>query len=359
MKAVLGNPAAAQQAAAYLQNGGRPGGMVYHGLDSARFGHGMDAAGVAAGMAFIVGELEKHDPKLIEPLTSITWARDIVAKTGGGWLEFVSNYFADYAGVGNAEEGIIGGQTNNIPVMQADISKDIWRVFSWANILKVPFVDQAKLQGIGRNLESILDKGIRLNFQKTLDKVVYTGMSALKAYGLMNNPNITVMSASTKAYGGTLWKYATPEEIRDDINLVLYTAWAASEFSMEGMPNHILIPPLLYGYLLRTNTLAGEKSILKYVLENNLAKEQGVDLEIYPSRWCIQAGTGSTTLAPIDRLIAYVNDEDMVNFDLTVPLSRVMTQPDVTHMSYMTAFAGQFSEVKFLRFQPAKYMDGI
>ena len=38
----------------------------------------MDAAGIATGMAFLEGELEKRDPKVREPLTSVTWPRDIV-----------------------------------------------------------------------------------------------------------------------------------------------------------------------------------------------------------------------------------------------------------------------------------------
>ena len=47
-------------------------------------GSAWDAA-ASSGMAYITGELEKVDPKLREPLTSVTWQRDIVAKTGGGW----------------------------------------------------------------------------------------------------------------------------------------------------------------------------------------------------------------------------------------------------------------------------------
>ncbi|MNW11093.1 hypothetical protein D3C71_2084560 [compost metagenome] len=58
-------------------------------------------------------------------------------------------------------------------------------------------------------------------------------------------------------------------------------------------------------------------------------------------------------------MLAYVNDEDRVNFDLPVPLSRVMTQPNVTEMAYLTAYAAQLGQVKFLYLQCARYMDGI
>jgi hypothetical protein len=61
------------------------------------YGPGMDAAGAATGMAFLVGELEKQDTRLLEPLNSITAPRDITMKPGGGWVSYVSNVFVDYA----------------------------------------------------------------------------------------------------------------------------------------------------------------------------------------------------------------------------------------------------------------------
>lgn len=316
-------------------------------------------AAIGSGMAFLTGELEKRDPRLLEPLTSVTWMRDIVAKTGGGWIDFSSNYFVDYASTGGNENGIIGGETDNIPIMQANINKDLFKVFTFSNILKVPFVDQAKLQGIGRSLDDILDKGIRLNYNKSIDNVVYVGLPNNNVFGLVNNPAITATSAATGASTHTQWNFAgapkTPDEILYDINKVITDTWTASEYDLTGMANHILIPPAQYTYLVNTKVSnAGNISILQYLLENNIAKNQGRDLSIEPSRWCIGAGTGGT-----DRMVAYVNDEDRVNFDLPVPLSRVMTQPDVTQLAYLTAYAAQLGQVKFLYTQCAKYVDGI
>ncbi|WP_197058186.1 MULTISPECIES: DUF2184 domain-containing protein [Brevibacillus] len=315
----------------------------------------MNDAAISSGMAFLVGELEKRDPRLLEPLNSVTWMRDIVAKTGGGWVEFTSNQFINYATTGGNENGIIGGETNDIPVMQADATKDVYKVFTFANILKVPFVDQQKLQGIGRSLDDILDKGIRLNYNKSIDNIVYTGVPRAGVYGLVNHPDITARSVSVGAAGQTKWSSKTPDEILADVNTIITETWAASEYDLTGMANHILIPPQQYAYLVGTKVSeAGNISILQFLLDNNIGKNQGVDLVIAPSRWCAGAGTGGT-----DRMVAYVNDEDRVNFDLTVPLSRVMTQPQVTEMAYLTAYAAQIGQVKFLYTQCARYGDGI
>ena len=316
----------------------------------------MDSAALGTGMAFLVGELEKRDPKLLEPLTSTTWQRDIVASTGGGWVEFSSNYFIDYATTGANHRGIIGGQTTAIPTLQANITKDNWKVFTWSNIVKVPFVDQQKLQGIGRSLDQIYDKGLRLNYNKMLDENVYTGFSDFGTEGLVNNSNVTASMAALNA-GNTSrkWKDKTPDEILNDVNTAITNAWANAGYDVDGIPNHIGLPPSLYSYIVGTKvSQAADKSILNYLLDNNIAKANGVDLVIVPMRQLIGAGTGSS-----DRMIAYVNAEDKVTFDITVPLSRVLTQPSVADMAYMTAYAGQVGQVKILYTQCIEYVDGI
>lgn len=315
----------------------------------------MDSASISSGMAFLEGELEKRDPRLLEPLQSVTWQRDIVAKTGGGWVDFTSNMFVDYATTGSNENGIIGGETNDIPVMQANTSKDVFKVFNFANILKVPFVDQQKLQKAGRSLDDLLDKGIRFNYNKSVDNIVYNGLPSLSIYGLVNNPNLTASSAPNGASGSATWALKTPDEILADINALIVATWTASEFDLSGMANHILIPPNQYANIVSTKvSTAGNTSILQFLLDNNIGRNQGVNVEIHPSRWCTGAGASSK-----DRMVAYVNDEDRVNFDLTVPLSRVMTQPQVTEMAYLTAYAAQIGQMKFLYTQCARYMDGI
>lgn len=325
-------------------------------LDAGGFSGMMTQDSINSGMAFLNAELEKRDPRLLEPLQSVTWPRDVVAKTGGGWTEYTSQYFVDYATAGGITAGIVGGETNNIPIMQANINKDVWQVVTFANILKVPFVDQQKLQGIGRSLDDLLDKGIRLNYNKVMDYLVYKGIPQLGMTGLVNNPNVTATLAPDGASGFSQWSKKTPDEILADVNSVLASTWTASEYDLTGMANHIGIPAAQFGYINTTPvSQAGSISILKYLLENNLAVSQGRELEIVPMGfWLPGAGSGGT-----DRMIAYVNDEDRVNFDLTVPLARVMTQPDVREMAYLTAYAAQMSQLKVLYSQSMVYMDGI
>lgn len=315
----------------------------------------VDAAGIATGMAFLEGELEKRDMKVREPLTSVTWARDIVAESGGGWVDYTSTLNVEYATTGSNEQGVVGGATDVINLVQANVNKDVYKVLTWAQGMKIPFVDSQKYQTIGRSIDSILDRGIRINYNKTIDQLVYRGFSSVGFTGLLNDVNITASVAPDGESGHSEWNTKTVDEILWDVNKLLTEAWAASEYDESAIPNHLLLPPNKYAYIMSSRIgTSGDESILSYLEKNNLAKNQGKDLVIVPCRWCSGAGVESS-----DRMMAYVNDKDKVYFDLPVPLQRAMTQPVALQFSYITIYAAQMGQVKFLYNQPARYMDGI
>jgi hypothetical protein len=315
---------------------------------------GMDAAAISGGLAFLEAELEKRDPKVREPLTSVTWMRDIVVKSGGGWVDFTSFFSANYAISGPNQYGLTGGQTTTIPIVQTDIEKDIYPVYAWQNILKVNFIDMQKLQGAGRSLDDLLDKGIKLNWNKSLDLVTYQGWGGLP--GLVNNTAVTAGSVAKGAGGFTGWSIKTPTEILLDVNTAMATTWTASNYDVTGMACHFLIPPNQYALLCQINSAAGDVSVLTYLLENNIGKTQGIDLKIFPSRWCSAAGSGGT-----DRMVCYVSDIDRVRLNVTVPIQRVMTTPNISEGggAYLTLYAGQIGVPEFLYLQPFLYQDGI
>lgn len=318
-------------------------------------GRALDAAGIATGMAFLEGELEKRDPKIREPLTSVTWPRDIVAETGGGWVDFTSTMNVDYATSGANDGSLVGGATDVITTVQANVNKDIFRVFTWAQAMKIPFVDSQKFQTIGRSIDSILDKGIRLNYNKSIDQLVYQGFKNVGITGLVNDDNVVSSLAPNGASGDTLWSSKTVDEILWDINKALVEAWAASEYDESAIANHILLPPAKYAYIQSTRIgTSGDESILSYILKNNLAANQGKSLTIVPCRWCTGAGTDGK-----DRMVVYVNDKDFLYFDLPVPLTRAMTQPVALQFAYVTIYAAQMGQIKWMYYQPARYVDGI
>lgn len=322
----------------------------------------LDDAGIASGMAFLTGELEKRNPELNEPLVAVTWQRDMVAETGGGWVDFTSNFFVNYATSGANQHGIIGGATNVIPIIQANVSKDVYRTFDFGNIIKVPFFDQQRANQIGRSLDELFNNGLQLNWNKTLDQNVYFGFPEYGSTGLVNDPNVTTaLAALNGAATSRAWADKSPEEILADVDDGIEAVWAASEYDVDGIPNQILLPPAKYADInRRLISTAGSQSVLNYLLDNNIAKTQGVNFNIVPCRQCIGAGLSAPSGGiAVDRMVLYRNEMKRVSFDIPVPLMRALTQPSVNDMAYLTAYVAKIGQVKFKYFQTIRYVDGI
>lgn len=317
----------------------------------------MDAEGIASGQVFLTSELEKRDPMIRKPLNSVTYPRDIVIHTGGGWAEYVSAMSVGYGITGGAGEGPVhAGGANGVPVVQANLDKGLYKAHAWAAALRVMWVDMQRANYIGRSLDQLLGDGIRMAYDKHMDQNVYVGFESYGTHGLVNHPDATETTVADSGTGpSTKWKNKTKEQILADINSALTAAWEAAEYDESAMPNHILLPYEQYNYLLTTmvTDMAG-KSILDYVLENNAAAKNGGSLFIGGTRWCKGAGTGGT-----DRMVVYVNHERFVKLDELVPLSRAMTGPNVANFCYDTAYSANLSEVQLMYPNTLLYFDGI
>ena len=304
---------------------------------------------------FLMKELEKTDDHILEPLSGTDWPRDMPVITGGGLVDSVATIDVAYASSGGDDDNLFLEAANNIPVIQADMSQSVARTFNFAEYMAFSVLEQEKMVQVGRDPQTFLDKGIRLHCDKYIDRNVYVGFSKVKSSGLLNNVNVARTSAAAHTSGGsdTQWRYKTADEILADINKAISGVWMANDCSSDAIPNHILIPVEQFGLLVTRKVSDGaDKSILTYVLENNLARQQGVDLIISPCKWCQGIGSGST-----DRMVVYMNREDRICFNLTQPLRRMDTE--YTDMRIKIPYFSQFSEVRFLYPTTVRYMDGI
>lgn len=316
----------------------------------------MDEAGIASGGAFLVSELEKRDPLIRKPLTSITYPRDINVNVGGGWVDYVSAMSVAYGITGGSENGpVAAGGANGLPVVQASVDKGVYKAHVFAIALRVMFVDMQKSNFIGRSLDQLLQDGVRMAYDKHMDANVYVGISDYDTTGIVNNADVTETTVDNGAAGTATWATKTPLEILADINNAITAVWAAAEYDTEAMPNHILIPYEQYTYIMNTPvTDLATETILDFVLKNNVAAKNGGSLYVGATKWCKGAGTGSK-----DRMVVYVNHERYINVDELVPMTRAMTQPNATNFCYDTAYAANISETQVLYPQTIGYFDGI
>ena len=317
----------------------------------------MDADGIASGNAFLVSELEKRDTMIRKPLTTVTYPRDIVIDAGGGWVDYVSALSVAYGITGGAGGSpVTAGAANGIPEVQAAVDKGVFKAHVFAVAMRVMFQDMQRSNYIGRSLDNLLSDGVRMTYDKHMDENAYVGIEEYGTSGITNNPAVTeTTAAATGTSSGTTWASKTPQQILADINTAITTVWAANGYDPDAIPNHILLPYEQYTYILNTMvTDLATETIMDYVLKNNVAAKNGGSLYIGATRWCKGAGTGSK-----DRMVVYVNHRRFLKLDELVPLSRIMSAPNVASVCYDTAYMANISEPQLFYPTSMLYMDGI
>lgn len=317
----------------------------------------MDANGIQSGSAFLVSELEKRDPLIRKPLTSVTYPRDIVIQSGGGWVDYVSAMTVAYGMTGGAGASpVTAGSANGIPIVQASVDKGVFKAHTFAAALRVMWQDMQRANYIGRSLDNLLQDGVRMSYDKHVDQNTYTGITEYGTTGLVNSPLATeTTAAATGTSSGTEWSTKTPDQILNDVNTALLTVWAANGYDLSAIPNHILLPYEQYNYIMTTKvTDLATETIFDFLMKNNVAAKNGGDLFIGATAWCKGAGS-----ADADRMVVYVNHERFVKEDELVPLSRIMSQPNVENVCYDTAYMANLSEVEIFYPTSILYVDGI
>ena len=312
---------------------------------------------IASGGAFLVSELEKRDPKVREPLTSITYTRDVPIKVGGGWVEYVSAMDIDFGVTGGSGNGTVSAPgANGFPIVQMNLGKDTFGAHVFSTILRVPFVDMNRQQLTGKSLDALLTDGIRLAYDKHMDANAYVGLSDYGTTGLLNNANVTAAYVANNA-GGTSrkWEDKTADEILADVNGAVLAVWAAAQYDLSALPNHVLIPHAQYNILATTKVSQyADKTILEFLLDNNIAKRNGKSLVIAACPWCTGAGAGGS-----DRMVVYCHNEKFLALEELVSLHRAMTHPNVEALAYDSVYMANISELELFYTQTIRYADGI
>lgn len=321
-----------------------------------------DAAG-ASGNAFLNAQLEYSDPDLVKPMTSMTHQRDITVKFGGGFVEFLTAYASDYGTVGGNQYGLQGTSNTDIPMVNASLNKGIWNAWNWAAGFLVTFIDLKKLEAAKRNgqpapfsLTKMLEDAVQLVWNKAMERVTYLGW--LGQPGIINNPNVTSSLAPATGTGGLrTWASKTPTQIQTDVNFGLNQTVQQSAYSLAGMADTVLLSWTIYQVLMQPMTTGGFSSVLEFLLNNNIARQNGIDLKIFPvaNDWITGQGAGTT-----ERAVFYRNNEETLLLRAPQPVTKAATIATTeAGGSWQTIYNGCIGQVQWYRTQPAYYLDGI
>jgi len=317
-----------------------------------------DASAPSSTGAFLTSELEKRDPLVREPLTTFTWEDNIPVRTGGGWVEFLSNLNINYGSAGSDDDANVAANGADVmPVIQANFGKDIYKTHIFIQPISINEFDMLRQNITGRSLDKLLSDGVRLNYEKHMDKNVFLGLAKYGTYGLLNNPAVIHGLVAQGAASGTPrdWAHKTADEILYDVNTANQTVWDAGGNDMSAIPNHILLPFAQFNLLISTKISAlGSISVMTFLEENNIAKHFGTELKFGVSLYGKGAGAGVT-----DRMAVYRHDERFMAVEELQPLTRMRTMYTPRNQSYDTNYAANISEVELFYTQTIQYFDGI
>lgn len=316
--------------------------------------------------SFLVGELERLDPMMHEPLVAVSWGRDIDLREDVSIADDASSFTkSSYAsagglGTGNAignGKAWVGRNSTQITGVDVDIAKTPHPLRPWAMEVKFTIFELESAAQLGRPIDSQKLEGLQLKHEMDTDEQVYFGDSGTGDVGLINNSaQVVPQNFPVGALGATTWTNKTPDEILNDFNVALTTVWASSAWAVP--PGRILIPPAQYGYISTQKVSnAGNISILRYVKENNLVTTSGKALEIFPLKWSIGAGVGGTIgTAGIDRMIVYTKEKRYVRFPKTL-MARTPIQYDGIY--HKTSYYSRLGVVELVYEETVGYFDGL
>jgi hypothetical protein len=318
--------------------------------------------------AFLVGELERLDYTLHEPLAAVTWARDIELREDVTIADEVSSFtltnFASSGSLGTGQgigngKAWLGKNTDQIAGVGVDIAKIPHPLRPWGLEIKYTILELESAAKLGRPVDAQKYEALKLKHQMDIDEMIYAGDVPNGATGLLNNALMTnINNVATGVSGFTQWAQKSADEILADLNAALTSVWAASAWAV--LPKRVLIPPAQYGYISTAKvSQAGNVSILNYILENNIVTTSGQGkLEIYPCKWCIGMGVGGTlgTVGTVDRMLVYTKDKNRVRYPMTM-LQRTPVQ--YVSIYHSTTYFCRLGEVELVYPETAGAFDGI
>ena len=303
--------------------------------------------------AWFINQLEKFDPVIHQPLSAVTWGRDIKLRTDVSFADESTSYAnATYTASGShGDVDFSGANDTSLQGVDVDMEKTTTPLMLWVRQIGYSNVEEVCASRLNLVTERL--NAMNLKYQMDVDRIVYVGSYRHKMHGLINSPKVTNLSpVSTGAGGGTTAKSKTVDEILADVNEVLSSVWQMSGLAFP--PSKLLMSAELFGYL-TSRRLDGPSnmSIINFIRENSLCLSVlGKELDIQPVKWLSGVGAAGT-----NRMVAYTDDADRVRYPL-VPLQRV-APPEYRGIHTLQAYQSMMGGVEFLYPETIGYRDGL
>lgn len=296
--------------------------------------------------AFLETTLAKLHNELVEPKHYTTYANDIPVDVGGGFVDYVSYYTVDWAGIMDEFRNVVGNNANYIPRVNAGLNQKKVNVFTFEVAYDLRFIELEKMKKLTlqKSIQDIYQNAIVAGWDLFVQKVAYLGING--GTGLFNDPHVLVTtidntgaSAANVGFNGM-----TDAQVVAFFNGVFETYLLNSNMNITVLPDTFLVPTFVGSDLTSRFSALYTSTLRKFILDHNLGVDESdgnVKVTIASRPALNTLGTGSH-----GRIIAYKKDKEFVRIDMPYPMQHYITLPNIEKMSYTSAFVGQVSEVQ-------------
>jgi hypothetical protein len=262
---------------------------------------------------------------------------------GGGFVDYVSYFTVDWAGIMNEFRNVMGNNANFLPRVNAGLNQKRVNVYTFEVAYDLRFVELEKLTKVQlqRSLKDIYGNVISAGWDLFVQKVAYTGMSG--STGLFNDPNVSVGTIDNSGASAG-FKGLSDTAIVSFFNGVFEYYLLNSNMNVTIIPDTFLVPTFVGADLSgRYNTLY-TSTLRKFIIDHNLGIDEGAaDKKITIASRNVLNTMGTTGKG---RIVAYRNEEEFARIDIPYQMQQYITLPNIDRMAYTTAFVGQVSQVQ-------------
>lgn len=297
-----------------------------------------------ANFAFLSTTLAKLHETLYEPKYFVTYANDVPVDVGGGFVDYVSYFTVDWAGIMDEFRNVVGNNANYIPRVNAGLNQKRVNVYTWEVAYDFRFIELEKMKKLTlqKNLEDIYKDIIVAGWDLFVQKIAYTGTA--NGFGLFNSPNVHATTIDNSDATGKGFAGMTDLAIVSFFNGMFESYLTESGMNISILPDTILVPTFVGSDLTSRFSTLYTESLRSFILKHNLAVDEGdagFKLTIASRPDLNTLGTGGH-----GRIVAYRKDKSFVRIDMPYPIQHYITLPNIDKMSYTSAFVGQVSEIQ-------------
>lgn len=296
-----------------------------------------------ANFAFLTTTLAKLHNKLYEPKYFVTYAQDVPVDVGGGFVDYVTYYTVDWAGIMNEFRNVMGNNANYIPRVNAGLNQKKVNVYTFEVAYDLRFVELEKMKKLTlqKSIQEIYSNAIVAGWDLFVQGVAYTGIAG--GTGLFNNANTLTSTIDNSGATGSGFEGMSDTEVVAFFNGVFEYYLANSNMNITILPDTFLVPTFVGSDLTSRFSALYTSTLRKFIIEHNLGTDEGDGAKItIQSRPALNTlGTGGH-----GRIVAYKKDKDFVRLDMPYPMQHYITLPNIDKMSYTSAFVGQVSEIQ-------------